>query len=84
MEFGPGLSVPDLPTAVDAVRAVGRPDFRLLIDTMHLVRSGSGADDLVALDPATIGAVQLSDVPLVSHLPTSMDEAIRADGAGDG
>ena len=46
MEFGPGLSVPDLPTALDAVRAVDRPDFRLLIDTMHLVRSGSGADDV--------------------------------------
>jgi len=76
MEFGPGLSVPDLPTALDAVRAVNRPDFRLLIDTMHLVRSGSGADDLVALDPEVIGYVQLSDVPLVSSHPTYMDEAM--------
>ena len=76
MEFGPGLSGPDLPTALDAVRAVDRPDFRLLIDTMHLVRSGSGADDLVALDPAVIGYVQLSDVPLVSRFPTYMDEAM--------
>ena len=76
VEFGPGLSVPDLPTALAAVRAVGRPDFRLLIDTMHFVRSGSGADDLVALDPDVIGYVQLSDVPLVATIPRYMDEAM--------
>jgi sugar phosphate isomerase/epimerase len=76
LEFGPGLSVPDLPTALEAIRAVGRPDFRLLIDTMHLVRSGSGADDLAALDPEIFGYVQLSDVPLVTKFPSYMDEAM--------
>ena len=40
-ELVPGLTVADLPTALAAVRHVGRPNFRLLIDTMHLVRSGS-------------------------------------------
>jgi hypothetical protein len=29
--------------------------FRLLIDTMHLVRSGSGPADVAALDPDLIG-----------------------------
>src|SRR5262249_5473350 len=61
LEFSTGLTVADLPTALDSVRAVGRPDFRLLIDTMHLVRSGSGPADLAALDPDLIGYVQLSD-----------------------
>ena len=75
LEFGPGLSVSDLPTALSAVREVGRPDFRLLIDTMHLVRSGSGADDLAALDPDLIGYVQLSDVPLVPSISNYMEEA---------
>jgi hypothetical protein len=51
----PGSLFGDLPTALDAVRAVGRPDFRLLIDTMRLVRSGSGADDIAALSPDVIG-----------------------------
>jgi hypothetical protein len=69
------LAAVDLPTALDAVRAVGRPDFRLLIDTMHLVRSGSGPAELAALDPDLIGYVQLSDVPLVATIPDYMEEA---------
>jgi sugar phosphate isomerase/epimerase len=76
LEFGPGMSTPDLPTALDAVRAVRRPDFRLLIDTMHLVRSGSGADDIAALDPDVIGYVQLSDAPLVPTIQSYMEEAM--------
>ncbi len=43
LEFALMLTVPDLGTALAAVRHVARPDFRLLIDTMHLVRSGSSA-----------------------------------------
>lgn len=75
LEFSTGLTVADLPTALDAVRAVGRPDFRLLIDTMHLVRSGSGPADVAALDPDSIGYVQLSDIPLVPTIPDYMEEA---------
>ena len=75
LEFSTGLTVADLPTALAAVRAVGRPDFRLLIDTMHLVRSGSGPADVAALDPDLIGYVQLSDVPLVPTIPDYMEEA---------
>jgi sugar phosphate isomerase/epimerase len=75
LEFSTGLTVADLPTALDAVRAVGRPDFRLLIDTMHLVRSGSGPADVAALDADLIGYVQLSDVPLVPTIADYMEEA---------
>jgi sugar phosphate isomerase/epimerase len=76
LEFGPGLSVADLPTALAAVRHVARPDFRLLIDTMHFVRSGSTAADILALDPDLIGYVQLSDAPLKPTNPNYMDEAM--------
>src|SRR5947209_13535916 len=51
----PGLTVGDLPTALAAREHVARPDFRLLIDTMHLVRSGSNAADVAAVDPDHIG-----------------------------
>lgn len=61
MEFAKSLTISDLDTALDAVRHVGRPDFRLLIDTMHVVRSGTTAADLAALDPSLIGYVQLCD-----------------------
>ena len=75
LEFGPRMAIADLRGAVVALRQVARPDFRLLIDTMHLVRSGSGAADIAALDPDTIGYVQLCDAPLVSRFSEYMDEA---------
>jgi sugar phosphate isomerase/epimerase len=86
LEFSKGLTVADLPTALNAVRAVGRRDFRLLIDTMHLVRSGSGAADLATLEPEVIGYVQLSDVPLVPTITDYMEEACferMVPGAGE-
>jgi sugar phosphate isomerase/epimerase len=75
-EFGPSKPVGrTLPEALEIIRAVGRQDFRLLIDTMHLVRSGSGAEDVAALDPELIGHVQLADAPLVPTIPDYMEEA---------
>jgi sugar phosphate isomerase/epimerase len=61
VEFAPSLSVKTLDAALDAVRYVGRPDFGLLIDTMHLIRAGNTAAELAAVDPALIRHVQLSD-----------------------
>jgi sugar phosphate isomerase/epimerase len=75
IEVGPG-PVAGLPAALAAVRHVGQPHFRLLIDTMHFVRSGSGPGDIAALDPGVIGYVQLCDVPLVSKHSSYMDEAL--------
>lgn len=76
MEFAPGLTVGDLPTALAVIRHVNRPNFRLLIDTMHFLRSGSTAADLAALDPNLIGYVQLCDAPLISKFPSYMEEAM--------
>lgn len=75
-EFAPGLTVPDLPTALAAVAHVGRDDFRLLIDTMHLVRSGSGPSDVAALDPAVIDYVQVSDATLAPRFDSYFEEAM--------
>jgi sugar phosphate isomerase/epimerase len=75
-EFAPGLTVADLSTALAVIRQIGRPDFRLLIDTMHLIRSGSSPADLAVLDPDLIGYVQLCDAPLVSKFSTYMQEAM--------
>ncbi len=72
----PGLTVGDLPTAQAAVNHVARPDFRLLIDTMHLVRSGSGADELAAIDPGHIGYAQLNDTTLRPRGDNYMEEAM--------
>lgn len=75
-EFAPGLTVADLPTAIAAVRHVGRPDFRLLIDTMHFARTGATPVDLLALDPDMIGYVQLADAPLKPRFESYMQEAM--------
>jgi sugar phosphate isomerase/epimerase len=75
LEFLPGLPIGDLATAVAAVRGVGRPNFQLLVDAMHVFRSGAQAADIAALDPALIGYAQLCDVPWVSNLASYADEA---------
>ncbi|MFD8219792.1 hypothetical protein ACFV2U_40440 [Streptomyces sp. NPDC059697] len=80
------ITVPDLPSALDVIRQVGRPDFRLLVDTMHIVRSGSGPDDLARLDPGVIGYIRLSDAPLVPAIPSYVEEAMferMVPGTGD-
>ena len=76
LEPCPGLAFPDLPTAVDAVRRVDRPDFRLLIDVMHVIRAGAGPPEIAALDPDLISYVQLSDAPLVASIPDYAREAM--------
>lgn len=76
MEFLPGLPmVHDLPSALSIVRKVGRPDFSLLLDAMHVFRSGSTVADVAALEPKEIGYVQLCDVPLISTFADYADEA---------
>lgn len=75
-EFAPCLTIRDLPAALAAVAYVDRSNFRVLIDTMHLVRSGSTAADIAALDPALIAYVQISDAPRISPFESYMEEAM--------
>lgn len=76
VEFVPIFTFCDLPTALAAIRHVGRRDCRLLIDTMHFGRSGARSSDLAELDPQLIGYVQLCDAPLVPTIPDYMEEAM--------
>jgi sugar phosphate isomerase/epimerase len=75
LELMPGLPIGDLPAAVAAVRELGQPNFRLLLDAMHVFRSGAQVADIAALDPNLIGYAQLCDVPLVSRHAGYADEA---------
>jgi sugar phosphate isomerase/epimerase len=76
IEFAPGLTIATLRGAIDAVAHVGRPDFGLLIDTMHLVRSGAGAADLVGIDVDRIFHIQLSDAPSVPRFESYFEESM--------
>ncbi|WP_019926401.1 sugar phosphate isomerase/epimerase [Nocardia sp. BMG111209] len=86
VEPSPGLTVGDLPTALDVIDRIGRPDFRLLIDSMHILRSGATPADLARVDPDRIGYIQLSDAPVVATDPNYMNEAMfdrRIPGDGE-
>ena len=85
IEFVPGLPIGDLETAMAALDHVGNANCRLMVDAMHLIRSGATPADLAAVDPARIGYAQICDVPLVSPL-SYMGEAMyerRVPGEGD-
>jgi sugar phosphate isomerase/epimerase len=86
IELCPVLVIATLADAVDVVRHVGRDDFRLLLDTMHLGRSGATGAEVAALDPALIDYVQLADAPCMPSEPNYMIEATferMAPGDGD-
>jgi sugar phosphate isomerase/epimerase len=75
LEFLPGLPIGELSSAVAVVRDLGKPNFRILLDAMHVFRSGAQVADIAALDPAMIGYAQLCDVPRVSQSANYADEA---------
>jgi sugar phosphate isomerase/epimerase len=75
LEFMPQIAIGDLATAAEVVRHAGIGNITIVVDFMHLIRSGGTAAELAALDPAMIGYAQLCDVPLVSKHPNYGMEA---------
>jgi sugar phosphate isomerase/epimerase len=75
LEFVPGLAIGNLSASLAAIRHVGRANFRLLADLMHLFRSGTSVAELAELDSTQVGYIQLCDVPLVSKFAHYGEEA---------
>lgn len=79
LEFMRFRAIGTLQQALEVIRLAGCPNGRLLIDALHLVRSG-GTPQMLAQVPAdAVGSLQLCDAPL--HLPAGMsliDEARQA------
>ena len=75
VEMMPGLPIGNLAAAVSAITTVAKPNLRLLLDSMHVFRSGASVSDIAALDPAMIGYVQLCDAPVISKHESYADEA---------
>jgi sugar phosphate isomerase/epimerase len=93
-EFGLGVNVEfvaitQLPSLRDAVRLVtraNRPNAGIMVDTLHLVRSGSTIAELAAADPRIIGGAQFSDGPLTMAPEQQLFEAMserRIPGEGE-
>jgi sugar phosphate isomerase/epimerase len=76
IEFAPPHPcINTLERALAAVHYIDRPNVALLIDTMHLFRSGGSVAQLAALDPNLMGYVQLCDAPVLASVEDYFAEA---------
>jgi sugar phosphate isomerase/epimerase len=57
------MSVRTREEAMAVVEAAGRPNGAVLVDNLHLARTGSTPADLTGLDPALLPYAQLCDGP---------------------
>jgi len=64
LEFVGFSSVRSLPAAVAVVTAAAQPNAGIVVDILHLTRSGGSPADLVHVDPALIGLAHMCDGPL--------------------
>jgi sugar phosphate isomerase/epimerase len=62
-EFSKITPVEDLWQTVDIVHRSGRPNARVLVDALHLSRSGGTPADVAAVDPELFEYAQLCDAP---------------------
>lgn len=86
LEFLPIMWPINLAEATAFVAESGAPNARVLIDAMHFFRSGSTFADLAKIDPASIGYLQICDVPMPATNPDYGMEARDnrlAPGEGD-
>lgn len=82
LEFLPIFTVGTLDAAVDVVQRVGAPNCGVLVDTLHLSRSGNSPADLAtvaAQQPGRVSYLQLADASV--NVPTDRvalrDEALN-------
>ena len=61
LEPTPWTGIPTIGAALAVIAACGHPDARLMIDTIHVDRSGGMLADLAAVPPALIDYVQVCD-----------------------
>ena len=67
VEFMPYSHTKTLADALHLVTEIERPNVGLILDSLHLFRSGGTVVEVAAVDPRYFGVIQLSDAP--SHAP---------------
>jgi len=79
LEFMRFRPVGTLAQALEVIERARRPNGRLLIDVLHLVRSGGTAQRLAQVPAGALGSLQLCDAPLLPPPGLSwVDEAREA------
>jgi sugar phosphate isomerase/epimerase len=86
VEFMIFRAVATIGDAVEVVTKAKKANSGILVDTLHVIRSGGSAAALAALDPKLIGSVQLCDAPLTRPASLSITDEARTDRLppGDG
>ncbi len=77
VEFNPYSGCRSLAEAAELAREAGRPNGKLLIDVLHLSRSGGSPEDARKLDPALVPLVHFCDAPPRPTDDRSVDELRR-------
>jgi sugar phosphate isomerase/epimerase len=78
IEFNPYSACRNLGEALAMVEGSGRDNARLLIDVLHLSRSGGKPSDLLTVEPELIALIHLCDAPPPPAQTLSTD-ALRAE-----
>lgn len=78
VEFNPYSACRTLGAAVELVQRSARSNAGLVIDALHLSRSGGSPEDLAMIDPAMLRLVHLCDAPPPPDRSRSVDE-LRAE-----
>ena len=76
-EFVPFSLAPSLASALETLARVPARNLGLMLDPLHLARSGSDPADLGAIDPERIFIAQLCDAPAVKPAHLSLAEEAR-------
>lgn len=66
IEFMPFRALMTLAMALDVIRRAGRPNAFVMVDALHLYRSGGSVADVAAADRSRIGVYQICDAPLTA------------------
>lgn len=78
VEFNPYSACTNLAAAVACVEATGHPAAGLVIDALHLSRSGGHPADLATVDPRLLQLVHFCDAPPPPDCSRSLEE-LRAE-----
>jgi len=63
VEFCPGFSVGTFGDVMELIGQIGAERCHVLLDTMHFCQTGGTIEQLTAVEPGTIGYIQLADSP---------------------
>ena len=77
LEFGIFTEVKSLTTALSILDDVAHPARALLLDPIHLDRSGTTVEQVAAIDPALLPYAQFCDAPAERPDPADFDAVIR-------